>query len=323
MASEVPLPRAYLEAPAAEPEARGLRQAGWYLQGAALTPLYWLLARCRGAPGLAFHCRCARLGLRLLRRGGAGLPLGWAYHLIFRPMDSTRYFELDFAWRSLADLVTGRYLDISSPRLLPILLVEDRPGLSADLLNPDVHDLQITRDLVAAAGVVGRCRLHGATIAEAAFAAGVFDAITSLSVMEHIPEDRQAVEIMWALLKPGGRLVLTLPAAARAWEQYINTNEYDLLTPDERGFVFWQRFYDRRLLEECIFSVTGLPVREAVYGERIAGAFAANAALKRRTYGSRYPFWREPYMMAQEYSFFPAVDDLPGEGVIALEFRKP
>ena len=43
----------------------------------------------------------------------------------------------------------------------------------------------------------------------------------------------------------------------------------------------------------------------------------------KRLLGSRYPFWREAYMMATEYRMFPSMEELPGEGVVMLEFIKP
>jgi hypothetical protein len=36
----------------------------------------------------------------------------------------------------------------------------------------------------------------------------------------------------------------------------------------------------------------------------------------------RNPFCREPYMMGREYRYFESIDELPGMGVIGLEFRK-
>lgn len=41
--------------------------------------------------------------------------------------------------------------------------------------------------------------------------AGPFDCITCISVLEHIVEHEKAVEMMFALLRPGGRLVLSFP----------------------------------------------------------------------------------------------------------------
>jgi hypothetical protein len=43
----------------------------------------------------------------------------------------------------------------------------------------------------------------------------------------------------------------------------------------------------------------------------------------KRLLGPFYPFWREPYMMATEYKSFTSIDELPGEGVVMLEFIKP
>jgi hypothetical protein len=45
--------------------------------------------------------------------------------------------------------------------------------------------------------------------------------------------------------------------------------------------------------------------------------------MKRLLGRSYYPFWREPYMMAVEYQSFSSIDELPGEGVVMLEFIKP
>jgi SAM-dependent methyltransferase len=141
-----------------------------------------------------------------------------------------------------------------------------------------------------------------------------------MSVLEHIPRDGEALEAMWRLLRPGARLLLSVPCAARAFEQSIDRNEYGLLAPEADGFVFWQRFYDEDGLRARIFSVTGPPVRQAVYGETEPGAFARNAQAKRSD--PAYPFWREAVMMGREYAVFPSVPALPGEGVAAMELVK-
>jgi hypothetical protein len=59
----------------------------------------------------------------------------------------------------------------------------------------------------------------------------------------------------------------------------------------------------------------------AILGEKTNGLFFRNATLK-RVLGPWYPFWREPYMMATEYRYFQSLEDLPGEGVVFLEFIK-
>ncbi|HLX96494.1 MAG TPA: class I SAM-dependent methyltransferase [Verrucomicrobiae bacterium] len=291
------------------------------LAGLTLVPLYWALARVRGVPGLPVRWKCVALAFTLFFRRRAAIDLKTILLVALYPLDSTRYFELDFAWKTLSGSKMGQYLDVSSPRLLYTLLLREAPALRADLINPDQTDLAETRQLLNAAGLLARCRFYDCLIEDAPLSAGSYDTITSLSVVEHIPQDRQAISKMWELLKPGGRLLLTLPCAAEAYEQYIDRDEYGLRGGDKADGVFWQRFYDKHLLAENIFSVTGQPHRQVVFGERVPGLFLTMATDKRTN--RYYPFWREPYMVSLEYAYFDSVDALPGEGVIAMEFVKP
>jgi SAM-dependent methyltransferase len=235
-------------------------------------------------------------------------------------MDSTRYFEFGFAWDSLSDFSGFRYLDVSSPRLFPIILTLKKKAVVAELMNPDLDDLSRTGNLVKALGLESHCNLHGCLIDAAPFDSGSFDAISSISVVEHIPQDTRAIRKMWNLLKPGGRLLLTLPCAAQASEQYIDRNEYGLLAANEAGYFFFQRLYDQVSLDERIFSVTGQPRRRAIYGEKVPGALRRN--LDRKLGDPSYPYWKEPYMMGRGFRYFNDLSELPGEGVIAMEFEK-
>lgn len=290
------------------------------LKGIFLSPLYLVLASIMGAPGIEFHLRIAAIGVRLLVLGRASLKTCTA--LIFSPMDSTRYFEFQEVWKSARGRPFSRYLDVSSPRLIPLLLVQATPGATAEFINPDASDLRGTRELANALGLNSRCRFFNGVIDCAAYAPASFDLVTCISVLEHIPEDTAAVRSMWALLRPGGKLVLTLPCMASSLEQHISHNQYGVLKPGDDGYTFWQRYYDQERLESCVFCVTGKPAYVSVYGEKSRGFFFRSATMK-RLLGSRYPFWREPYMMATEYGLFACTDELPGEGVVMLEFIKP
>lgn len=290
------------------------------LVGSVLSPTYWVLAHRYHVPGLSFRLDCALLGLRLLFNRRAPLCYADIYRLIFWPMDSVRYFEFDFMWRTLSEASFRSYLDVSSPRLFPIVLMLKKNELFAELINPDASDLSSTAQLIKALGLETRCNLRDCLISAAPFEPGVFDVVTSISVVEHIPQDTQAVQKMWDLLKPGGRLLLTLPCAAQTSEQYINRSEYGLLAPDEEGYFFFQRLYDQRLLEERIFSITGQPRQHVIYGERSPGTLRRN--LDRKMGDPYYPYWREPYMMGQDFCYSKELGELPGEGVIALEFEK-
>ena len=271
-------------------------------------------------PGLGFRFTCSKLALNLLWARDASIPYADIYRMIFWPMQSTRYFEFDFVWNGLVKTTPIRYLDVSSPQIFPLILLSKQRHIFAELLNPDATDLRSTAKLVSALNLSHRCNLHKSVISAAPFESASFDTISSISVVEHIPHDSEAIQQMWDLLKPKGRLLLTLPCAARTVEQYSDRNEYGLLTPDERGRFFFQRLYDQQLLEERIFSITGRPRRYAVYGEKCLGTH--RRILDQKILDRSYPYWREPYTMAKGFGYFRDVGDLPGEGVIGLEFEK-
>jgi SAM-dependent methyltransferase len=288
-------------------------------KGVLLGPTYWGLAALYATPGLHFRKGSFALGLRALI-GQRTLSLASVFHLLFMPMESTRYFEFDFTRRALAGRALYRYLDVSSPRLLPISLLSAHPSIEGDLINPNRDDLDETRRVLESTGIGPRYRLHPCLIADAPFEAETFDVITSISVLEHIPDDLDAIRCMWSLLRPGGALVLTVPCMAGAAEQYIDQDPWGLLSKDSDGYVFWQRFYNKEWLEQKIFCVTGAPVLSAVYGEKMAGAMVRNSERKRSD--PYYPYWREPYMMAKEFQYFDQLEDLPGEGVVGMLFVK-
>ncbi len=312
-------PKTYIRVPPGQTIGRSKR-LGRALLGSVLSPIYWLLAYCYRVPGLKFRRDCALLAFRLLCGRKKYISFAEMYRLLFWPLDSVRYFEFNFVWDALSHLSIRCYLDVSSPRLFPIMLTLKKDQVLAELMNPDAADLTPTADLAKALGLNRRCNIHSCLVGAAPFEPGSFDVVTSISVVEHIPEDKQAVRKMWELLRPGGRLLLTVPCAAEAREEYIDRNEYGLLEPNEDGFFFFQRYYDQKLLSENVFSITGEPSRYAVYGEKIVGTYRRNEQSKRSD--PNYPAWREPYMMGQEYRYFDTVDDLPGIGVIAMEFVK-
>ncbi len=310
------LPRKYLVYP--DPvQTFGHRRLFHILRALILFPLYWGMAYFTHTPGLAFRRLCAAMGLRLLFKGRA---LRRAYGLIVSPMDSVRYFEFDFMWRALSTVPMRSYLDVSSPRLFALMVVDRRSDVVVDVVNPDKKDLAETMAWAESLEVTQRCRFHNCVIEEVSFERNSFDVVTSISVIEHIPHDTHAIRKMWDSLKPGGRLLISVPCAAKASEEYINLNEYGLMEADENGFVFWQRYYDEELLQERIFSITGLPYRRLIYGEKHANHYHENAYQKRSD--PWYPYWREPLMMGQQYEVKDSFSELAGIGVVAMEFRK-
>jgi SAM-dependent methyltransferase len=293
---------------------------GRALAGTVLSSVYWALAYRAHVPGLKFRKDSALTALRMLFAGKGPLSYSDLYRLLFWPIDSVRYFEFSFMWEALTGLSIGRYLDVSSPRLFPLMFVSKNRTIQADLVNPDPADLAVTGKFAAGFGVQNRCRFHNCLIESASFEHDSFDLVTCMSVIEHIPEDKDAIQKMWDFVKPGGRLLLTVPCAAESRDEYIDRNEYGLLQPNEDNFFFYQRFYDSQLLFGNIFSVTGKPRHTVIYGEKQRGSYVRNQAAKLSD--PHYPTWREPYMMGQEWAYFDSVESLPGVGVIGMEFVK-
>lgn len=292
------------------------------ITGAILTPLYLLRAALAGAPGTLLHLKCMAFSARLLLTGRASLSESFAFAV--QPFDSVRYFEFEIllGWLRRVDL-GDRYLDLSSPRLFFLFLLNANPTLHAWLINPDKKDLAITKDWISKFALEGRSRLFNCVLADAELPPQGFDTVSSVSVIEHIPqpEDVSVLKQLWQSLRPGGRLLLSVPCAAEAFEEYLNFNEYGVLKSGEDGYVFGQRFYDEELLESRVLRILGPPARARIFGEKKPGAFVANRAQKVR--GGLYPFWRESLMMAREYGCFDRIRDLPGLGVITMEFIKP
>jgi predicted SAM-dependent methyltransferase len=293
----------------------------WYVKGAFFSVWYWLIAHLYSAPGLNFHLQISYLGLRLFIKSKANLSD--AFRLMFAPMDSVRYFEFDYMWDAIKSNSTGgKYLDISSPRLFPFLLLTRNAFKNIEMVNPDINDLNESIRLARMLDLESRCRFHNALIENINFDEASYNAISCISVIEHIPDfgDQEAVRKMWALLKIGGSLLISVPCANKAFEEYINFNEYGLLEAGDNNFTFGQRIYDQQLLFERIYSITGEPADYKIYGEKKCGTFLNNRESKFSR--SNYEFWREPFMMSRDYRFFETIEEMPGWGVISMRFVK-
>jgi SAM-dependent methyltransferase len=264
-----------------------------------------------GLPGLDLDAYGRRLGLRLAGRGDSH-----GVELLVHPIDSVRYFEFGFAARALP-AGAKECLDVSSPRLFSLWMAETHPGVTVDLLNPDAADLGRTERTVRKLGIDNvRCRVAAV---EGLDPAARFDAIWSISVVEHIPGDGDtaAVRRLHDALRPGAPLILTVPVARAFTDEYRERDVYGLGRTQERGRYFFQHQYD-----------------EGAIGERLVSA-APWAKVELRWFGEREPgTWQrfeERWMadgfaaivedarfVAEQFQEFPSFSAMPGVGVCGL-----
>jgi len=122
--------------------------------------------------------------------------------------EAKNYHRWNYEW--IAPHVRGRVLDIGGGTGNHLAFLTDREIVSIDLSPECVAELRERHRVntnwtfesgdITDPGIVHR------------FGAGSFDTVLSCNVFEHIPEDNLAFANAAALLRPGGRLVLLLPA---------------------------------------------------------------------------------------------------------------
>lgn len=231
------------------------------------------------------------------------------------PLDPWRFYELGH----LVDaLVEGRWLDISSPKLLPSLYRHEDRGewVCTDLFSAEIDAWRVLDpDL--------DLRIEDAR--SLSFPDGSFDGCLCISVIEHVPGegDARAMAEMWRVLKPGGIVRLTTNIARRPRIVTINRAIYG--EASERtgdGAVFFERHYDdadltRRLL--------GLPW-EVVRRDRVRQVNPRIEAGYHRLAPASYLVGNAlPLVCASNFARIDSTDDLAdGEmGVVSLELKKP
>ena len=99
------------------------------------------------------------------------------------------------------------------------------------------------------------------------FADASFDHATSISVLEHIAGeggDAAALAELVRCVRPGGRLAITLPHAEESYVEYRESPAYvDHGERDDRGCVFFQRWYDDAAVERLILGAPALQLVES------------------------------------------------------------
>jgi SAM-dependent methyltransferase len=206
----------------------------------------------------SFWAESVRLGVRDLVRHGYRRE---AVVRVVVPLDPSRYLELPWAIERLSARPGERVLDLASPKLLAVVLA--RQGvcvMSVDQLEREIETWQ------ALAGDVPGLELRVADGRALPFEDASFDHAYSISVLEHIeePGDTEALSEVARVVRPGGRVLVTLPHALEYREDWCDASVY--ANEPSEGRSFFQRWYDPPRVDALVAAAPQLEVvsREVV-----------------------------------------------------------
>lgn len=215
-----------------------------------------------------------RLGLGYLVRRRAYLRE--AIVRIVVPLDPSRYLEFPDTLRELAARPGERVIDLASPKLVAVYLA--RQGVEVVSVDELASEIETWRKL---AGRTPGLTLQVADGRALPFADESFDHAYSISVIEHIPGsgDAAALRELARVVRPGGRIVVTLPYADVYREDWRDNPLY-VDHGGEDGRHFFGRWYDAAHVDALRDAVA--PVLEE-RGRRLArlSPMAVNHAYER------------------------------------------
>jgi SAM-dependent methyltransferase len=132
-------------------------------------------------------------------------------------------------------------------------------------------------ELDEAAAQMARSRGHGEVIVgrleQLPWPDATFDLITSLDVIEHTPDDRATLAELRRVCRPGGRLLVTVPAYQALWSEHDEANHH-------------YRRYSRSMLRSAAAGA-GWSVTRITSFNSVLLAPAAAVRLARRRFPSR------------------------------------
>jgi SAM-dependent methyltransferase len=208
---------------------------------------------------LPFYRTSWRLGLRALARGRV---LRHALIRLAIPMDPSRYLEFPDVVAELGAAGGERVLDLASPKLVAVELARRGAQVtSVDVLEPEIG---AWRELAAGQPGVTFEVGDGRSLR---FEDGSFDRAYSISVIEHIADggDAAALRELARVVRPGGRVVVTMPYAAEYHEDWRDQPVYGGQAAVD-GRYFFERWYDEARLGQLVAAVPELVER----GRRVA-----------------------------------------------------
>lgn len=212
-------------------------------------------------------------GLRLGARTLPSAPVAGLKCMVL-PVEYIRCAETRYVLHHLDVRPRHRVLDIGSPKLLSLFLAA---RLRAEVHATDLVDYFFERYAVYARLALGhdrdRYRMAREDARTLTYPSAHFERVFSISAIEHIPDDgdSRAIQEIARVLAPGGIACLTVPWSDHGYlEEFKHRGDPDVYwAPGDGERVFFQRAYDRDMLERRLVRPSGLRLVDlSFWGER-------------------------------------------------------
>ena len=185
-------------------------------------------------------------------------------HIFFSrsPLKAYEYYELT---RGVEFSEHDRVLDIGCYRGLQAALLAKKCGevIGIDISEPD---LERARRVARAAGRRLRCDFRCVRLEHAGFEDNSFDKIYSFSVLEHIPNYEKVLKEAYRILKPDGRLQLSVDALESIDDEYVRAVHRSRFYVEQ----YFTRSQLRSLLDGIGFrNITIYPIFRSAYAKKL------------------------------------------------------
>ncbi len=200
-----------------------------------------------------------RVGLGCLRKE----PVLGIKRLLL-PVSYWRAAEFGYVWRQLTAIRTGKVLDLGSPKDLAAILARDR-GFAVTAVDILPEAISLSERHARAQGLSGegpgRVKSEVQDGRALTYADDTFDAVFSVSVLEHIPDagDIAALRELVRVVKPGGLVVVTTPYDLQYRETFVADSVYERKQIGSEP-VFFERHYDEATLASRLLGPSGAEV---------------------------------------------------------------
>jgi SAM-dependent methyltransferase len=137
----------------------------------------------------------------------------------------------------------------------------------------EVHGVELNPEAAAVARARGRGEVLVGRLEELPWGEGTFDLITCLDVIEHTPDDRATLHELRRVCKPGGWLLVTVPAYQALWSLHDEANHH-------------HRRYGRRTLRSAALAAGWTVARMSSFNTVLLAPAAVVRLVQRRRLGT-------------------------------------